>query len=170
MSRSATRSMPAFRNLASAALVFLAACSPQTPGDEDASSPDVAAVAGTDGSNTEPIAAPTSTPESAAPDAALPPPDAERRYVGRWAADAGMCRDAAWVFTRDRLETAGSVVCDFTEVTDAPGGYDIAARCFAEAPPQADSFRLRFAESAGAMLIEGSSVLADAGLVYCGPG
>lgn len=79
-----------------------------------------------------------------------------------------MCRSGAWVFTRDHLATAGGVSCDFTKVREAPGGYDIVARCTADGRAKDDTIRLRFAESAQAMLVEGSQTLDDVGLVYCG--
>lgn len=106
---------------------------------------------------------------SLAPLGADPPrPLAEReRFVGRWAADEAMCARAAWRFDADRLETPAGSVCRFTEVREVPGGYDIAARCTAEAPERDDILKLRFPESAGGMLFESESI-ADAGLVRCG--
>lgn len=99
---------------------------------------------------------------------ALPPDDRALRFVGRWATEVNACESAAWLFTADRMETPAGSVCTFGDVTPVEGGYDIAARCTAEAPERDDTIRLRFAESAGAMLFESESV-ADAGLVYCGP-
>ncbi|MDQ8755029.1 hypothetical protein RCO27_02200 [Sphingosinicella sp. LHD-64] len=98
----------------------------------------------------------------------LPPDDRALRFVGRWAAEVGMCRSQAWVFTHERLTTPAGSVCEFGDITPVDGGYDIAARCTAEAPPRDDTIRLRFAESARAMLFESESV-AGSGLVYCGP-
>lgn len=98
----------------------------------------------------------------------LPPPDAEYRYVGRWAATEQLCTSGAWRFAPKRLDTAGEVSCAFDSVDKVPGGYDIHANCTAEAPPQPDTIKLRFAESAQAMLVE-SRVLSSAGLIYCGP-
>lgn len=98
----------------------------------------------------------------------LPPDDRALRFVGRWAAEEPSCRGQAWRFTADGLETPAGSVCRFGDITPVDGGYDIAARCTAEAPEQADTIRLRFAESAHAMLFE-SNVIADTGLVYCGP-
>ena len=57
-------------------------------------------------------------------------------------------------------------MCQFTEVEEVPGGYDIKARCTAEGPEQEDVLEIRFAESAGAMLFESQSI-ADAGLISC---
>jgi hypothetical protein len=109
-----------------------------------------------------------------------PPPDADinasleevagleapPRFVGRWAAEEGLCADTAWRFTARELHTPAGSVCRFTEVREVPGGYDIEARCTAEAPERDDQLRLRFPESAGGMLFESESI-ADAGLVSC---
>ncbi len=88
------------------------------------------------------------------------------RFVGRWAADARACRTAAWEFTGTSLATPAGSVCRFSRVTEVPGGYDIASRCTAEGPPADDVLRLRFAQSARALLFE-SGTIADAGLVAC---
>ena len=109
-----------------------------------------------------------------------PPPDADvnasleevagleprARYFGRWAVADEFCRDSTWRFTERELTTPAGSICRFTDVREVPGGYDIAARCTAEAPEQDDRIRLRFPESAGGMLFE-SDVIADAGLVRC---
>ena len=110
----------------------------------------------------------------------LPPPDADLnasleevsgleprpRYFGRWAVGEDFCRDTTWRFTERELTTPAGSVCRFTDIREVPGGYDIAARCTAEAPEQDDRIRLRFPESARGMLFE-SDVIADAGLVRC---
>ena len=88
------------------------------------------------------------------------------RFVGRWAAEAPMCETAAWRFTERELTTPAGSVCRFEQVREAPGGYDIAARCTAEGPEEEDGIAIRFAESADAMLFESGSI-ADAGLVRC---
>lgn len=98
----------------------------------------------------------------------LPPADAQLRYVGRWAAESRLCADRAWVFGSDSLRTPAGSSCSFIEIESVPGGYDIAATCTAEGPPASDTIRLRFAESARAMIFE-SEAVADAGLVHCGP-
>ena len=64
------------------------------------------------------------------------------------------------------MRTPAGSVCRFAEVREVPGGYDIAARCTAEAPEQDDVLRLRFAESAGGMMFHSASI-AEAGLVRC---
>jgi hypothetical protein len=91
------------------------------------------------------------------------------RFVGRWAATEAQCGQEAWRFTPTQLTTPAGSVCLFEEVRVAPGGYDIAARCTAEAPEREDEIRLRFPQSAGGMTFESASI-ADAGLVRCGNG
>jgi hypothetical protein len=97
----------------------------------------------------------------------LPEPSEGLRFVGRWAADERSCTSAAWVFTQTTLRTPAGSVCSFDQVTPVPGGYDIQATCTAEAPPASDTLKIRFAESAKAMLFE-SETIADTGLVFCG--
>ncbi len=91
------------------------------------------------------------------------PEQASYRFIGRWAADVRSCDAAAWTFASDRLRSADGKNCRFTDVREAAGGYDIAARC---APGGNDTIEIRFAESARAMLIT-SPVVGDAGLVRC---
>ena len=97
---------------------------------------------------------------------ALHPDDAQYRFVGRWAAEAPLCENAAWRFTVSELRTPTGAVCLFTDVRTVDGGYDIAARCTADGSEQEDELRIRFAESAGAMLFE-SEHNADEGLIRC---
>jgi len=101
-------------------------------------------------------------PAPAAPEPEAAPP----RYVGRWAAKLELCRDGAWDFQQRHLSTAGEVSCDFDRVDEAQGGYDIAAICLAEGSRAPDRIKLRFAESAGAMLVE-SKTFAPVGLIRC---
>lgn len=96
------------------------------------------------------------------------PPTGAFRFVGLWAAEAGMCDGQAWRFTRESLETPAGSVCKFVNAVQADGGYNISARCTSEGPPVDDNLTIRFAESAQAMLFEAESI-ADAGLIYCGP-
>lgn len=115
---------------------------------------------------------PVSRPEAEAkpahnPLGALPPADRPQRFVGRWAASEDYCEGKAWRFTATSLSTPAGSECRFTKVDKVPGGYDIAARCTAEGPETADRIKLRFAESARAMLFE-SKTIAGAGLVWCG--
>jgi hypothetical protein len=91
---------------------------------------------------------------------------ASYRFIGRWATDVRNCHALAWRFTATSLSTPAGSRCTFTKVTEVPGGYDVAARCTAEGPVVRDTLRLRFAESAKALLFESDSIV-DAGLVRC---
>jgi hypothetical protein len=97
----------------------------------------------------------------------LPSPGPQLRFVGKWAANEKSCRSAAWQFTATSLRTPAGSSCKFDEVSDVPGGYDVEATCTAEGPPAPDTLKIRFAESAKAMLFE-STTIADAGLIFCG--
>jgi hypothetical protein len=97
----------------------------------------------------------------------LPPPGPQPRFVGKWAADQKSCDSAAWAFTTTALRTPAGSSCQFGQISEVPGGYDIQATCTAEAPPKADTLKIRFAESAKAMLFS-SKTIADTGLVFCG--
>jgi hypothetical protein len=98
--------------------------------------------------------------------AKLPPANAALRFVGTWAANQAECSSKPWIFTDKALAGSGPH-CDFYKVSKSPGGYDIAATCPAKEPVHTDLIRLRFAESAGAMLVE-SNAIPPTGLVYCG--
>ena len=99
-------------------------------------------------------------------EAKLPPANAALRFVGTWAANQAECSSKPWIFTDKALAGSGPQ-CDFYKVSKSPGGYDIAATCPAKEPVHTDLIRLRFAESAGAMLVE-SNAIPPTGLVYCG--
>ena len=160
------------------ATAALAACSPAPSDNATRQTATPAASAGSPGpapaaasSAAPPEAAPSLTPlPSPAPTTAtgkLPPADAANRYVGRWAARENLCKSGAWRFEPERLVTAGEVVCDFDHVGKVPGGYDITAMCRAEGETSKDTIKLRFAESAHAMLVQ--SKMWDVGLIYCEP-
>jgi hypothetical protein len=97
----------------------------------------------------------------------LPPADAALRFVGKWAKDQAGCASKPWTFTQKALATKDGPNCSFYEVTKVPGGYDVAAECPAKQPVHTDLIRLRFAESARAMLVE-SNAIEPTGLIYCG--
>ena len=100
----------------------------------------------------------------------LPPPNATTpRYVGLWAASAQGCADPAWRFEERGVSTQGEVSCAFNTVTLTNNGYDIAATCHAEAPPEQQQIQLSFAESARAMMIAGGPWQQGTSLVYCAP-
>ena len=97
----------------------------------------------------------------------LPPANAELRFVGLWATDKANCASHGWRFTADALTGPDAPHCSFYKVTKMPGGYDLAARCPAKKPIELDLIKLRFAESARAMLVE-SNAIRPTGLIYCG--
>ena len=161
------------KRLAFAASLALAACS-QPPANEAAPTDAMTSPA----SNASPLPSPSSAPTTAATPTTsadsgepgkLPPANGVTpRYVGRWAATAQLCASGAWRFYATHLETAGEVSCSYNRVDKVPGGYDLHATCTAEAPPAPDLIKLRFAESAQAMLVD-SNTLKSTGLIYCGP-
>ncbi len=97
----------------------------------------------------------------------LPPPGPSPRFIGNWAADQKSCGSRAWQFAATTLRTPAGSSCSFTKVTEVPGGYDVQATCTAEGPAAEDVLKIRFAESAKAMLLE-SRTITDTGLVFCG--
>jgi hypothetical protein len=97
----------------------------------------------------------------------LPAPGVGPRFVGKWAADEKSCQSAAWQFTDSTVKTPAGASCSFDHVTEVPGGYDIQATCKAKGAAAPDTLKLRFAESAKALLFD-SKTLGSAGLAYCG--
>ncbi|HET8750590.1 MAG TPA: hypothetical protein VFM42_07600 [Sphingomicrobium sp.] len=97
----------------------------------------------------------------------LPPADAALRFVGTWAKDPAGCTSNPWRFTAKALTVRDGPNCTFYKVSKAPGGYDIAAQCPGKEPIHTDLIKLRFAESARAMLVE-SNAISPMGLIYCG--
>lgn len=91
--------------------------------------------------------------------------EASYRFIGRWAGDVRKC-GTPWRFTATSLKTPDGAVCSFSKAAEVPGGYDVAGSCTAKGPPKDDLLKLRFAESARALLIE-SRTLGEAGLVRC---
>ena len=98
---------------------------------------------------------------------ALPPSDAALRFVGTWAKSRSDCTSKPWRFTADKLTAEDGPDCSIYKVSKVPGGYDLAAQCPAKKPIPTDLIKLRFAESARAMLVE-SNAIAPMGLIYCG--
>jgi hypothetical protein len=109
----------------------------------------------------EPVAPPPAGASARASEAAEAP-----FFVGRWAAREELCDDGAWVFTERGVSTAGEVSCTFDSAQRVPAGFEIAATCTAEGPPAPYDIRLRYAESAQALLVEGGP-FADIGLIAC---
>jgi hypothetical protein len=97
----------------------------------------------------------------------LPRPSAALRFVGTWAHSRAECGSRPWRFTAEKISAAGGPNCSIYKVSEAPGGYDLAANCPAKTPEPTDLIKLRFAESASAMLVE-SNAISPTGLVYCG--
>ena len=97
----------------------------------------------------------------------LPPANAALRFVGRWATKQENCASKPWHFTTRELTVSGGPHCSFYNVAKVPGGYDVAAQCPTKEPIHTDLIKLRFAESAQAMLVE-SNAINPTGLIYCG--
>ena len=97
----------------------------------------------------------------------LPPADAALRFVGLWAHDRSECASKGWRFTADALSATGGPHCSIYKVTKVEGGYDLAVKCPAKKPEPTDLIKLRFAESARAMLVE-SNAISPSGLIFCG--
>ena len=97
----------------------------------------------------------------------LPAAGATPRFVGNWAKDQQSCESAVWKFTDSTLRTPEGENCSFNRVNETAGGYDIQATCSAKDGPQSELLKVRFAESAKAMLLD-SREMKNAGLVFCG--
>jgi hypothetical protein len=97
----------------------------------------------------------------------LPPSGAALRFVGRWAKDQANCASRPWTFTEDALIAKDGPHCSVYNVKAVPGGYDLAVECPAKKPDPTDLIKLRFAQSARAMLVE-SNAIEPMGLIYCG--
>lgn len=96
----------------------------------------------------------------------LPSPDQSPRYLGMWATTVDDCDEPPIRFEADRVSTLGEVSCEFNTVTPTQAGYEIAATCYAEAPPAPYTIRISFAESARAMMTTGAPWAATS-FVYC---
>ena len=149
-----------------AALLVLAACSqkPGPPENQGAANEKVTAEANVSGNVTAMANQSNATGNETAK---LPPASSAHRFVGTWATSQANCKSKPWIFTADSLHATGGPECSFYKVSNAPGGYDIAATCPTKQPVHTDLFKLRFAESAGAMLVE-SNAISPTGLIYCG--
>lgn len=106
------------------------------------------------------------TPAAAAPAPGEPP--ARPRYVGRWAANEGLCAGGAWTFRREGLSTAGEVSCDFEGVAVVDDGYEIAAACVAQAPPEQARIHLAFGPGDRTMTVTGGPFASPPPLIRCG--
>ena len=108
----------------------------------------------------------TNAPGAESRTGVLPSADAAVRYLGTWASSVANCKSKPWRFKRDSLDVANGPRCSFYNVAKVPGGYDIAAQCPTKQPIHTDLIKLRFAQSARAMLVE-SNAISPTGLVYC---
>jgi len=151
-----------------AILLALTACSPKPgpPENQATANEKLAAEANVSGNIAEASVGPANNAAASAQPSTLPPADAGLRFVGTWAASKAECTSKPWKFAADALSGSGPH-CSFYKVSKAPGGYDIAATCPAKEPVHSDLIKLRFAESAGAMLVE-SNAISPSGLIYCG--
>jgi len=104
-----------------------------------------------------------------------PPPPAQPQtaapvsYVGLWAASADLCANPPWRIQDRAISTQGEVHCDFNDVREVPGGYDVDATCYAEAPPAPYMLQLRLTETPHTLTITGGPWPADTRLIACGP-
>jgi hypothetical protein len=151
------------RRLAIAAAMLLAACGQksQPPGSNVVAGTPPKVAAETAGANSGANAA------AANETGVVPPANAAMRYVGTWARSKADCASKPWRFTAKSLKAKDGPQCSFYNVAKAPGGYDIGAECPTKQPIHEDLIKLRFGESAGAMLVE-SNAIPPTGLVYCG--
>ena len=151
--------------VATAAVLVLAACNQarQLPENQATATEKITAEANTSGGEAEL----TLANQGAASGKALPPATAALRFVGTWAATEQECASKPWRFTAEALKVEGGPQCSFYKISAAPGGYNIAATCPSKTPVHTDLIRLRFAESAQAMLVE-SNAIPPTGLIYCG--
>jgi len=152
------------RRLAVVAAVLLAGCGQNAHRAANESNLAASAPAAAANSST-----PAANVASAASNAigALPPADNPLRFVGVWATSEANCTTKPWRFTENKLTATDGPKCSIYKVTKAPGGFDLAATCPGKKPVETDLIRLRFAESARAMLVE-SNAISPTGLIYCG--
>jgi hypothetical protein len=104
----------------------------------------------------DPGEAPAATPAAAAvpaPGSGLP------AYVGRWAETAGLCGPSPWIFTPDRLDTAGETACWWNagEAVRAGAVTRVAGFCAAESAEKPHALTLTTAPGgAGTLKVEGA--------------
>ena len=153
---------------AAAILLGLAACSHKAgpPENQTTANEKVTAEANVSGNITG-VTVEESNGPAASPASKLPPATSAHRFVGTWAGSKAECKSKLWTFTADTLTATGGPKCSFYKVSKGPAGYDIAATCPTKEPVHTDLVKLRFSESAGAMLVE-SNAIPPTGLIYCG--
>lgn len=150
------------RMVAASLAIVLGACNQHRLGnqasvDEKVTEPKAAVVANAEAN--------ASAAENSA--ASLPAANAAMRFIGTWAHSKAECASRPWTFSAKALTVEGGPQCSFYHVSAAPGGYNLAATCPTKKPVHTDLIKLRFAQSAQAMLVE-SNAIPPTGLVYCG--
>ena len=153
------------RAVALAALALLAGCGQKTQAPPNKGAPAGNTAVNDIGANAAETNAASSMPGGAP--TSLPPGDAGLRFVGRWATTKENCASKPWVFTKDELTATDGPHCSIYKVSEIAGGYDLAVQCPAKKPDPTDLIKVRFAESAQAMLLE-SNAIEPMGLIYCG--
>ncbi|MDO8411543.1 MAG: hypothetical protein Q7S93_15925 [Phenylobacterium sp.] len=112
--------------------------------------------------------APSLAPEpSATADAPVSDATGQPAYVGRWAASPAMCASRAWDFRHDGLSAPGDVACRFEGVAALDDGYEIAALCTSQAPPESRRLHLSFGPAGRTMSVEGAPSGEAPSLVRC---
>lgn len=145
----------------------LAACSPAP--EPVANTSTTGSLGGTaPAANDAAIGAPSEAHDDPAADAAPPADGAPARFVGRWAANPGLCRDGAWRFEEKKLATAGEVSCGFESVTHVANGYDVKATCLAEGITSTEIIALRFPDGGNARMSVESKTFRPITLERCG--
>ena len=151
-------------------VLLLAACGPKAAQNQDSANEKSATASSNGNAPAAEAAGNEDNPAAAAAEnrgGVLPAAGAAVRYLGTWATSRANCASKPWRFTRDALNATDGPRCSFYNVAKVPGGYDVAAQCPTKQPIHTDLIKLRFAESAGAMLLE-SNAIAPTGLIYCG--
>ncbi|MDP1616361.1 hypothetical protein [Phenylobacterium sp.] len=83
-------------------------------------------------------------------------PTGQPPYVGRWAANPALCANRAWEFRHDGLTAPGDVACRFEGVAALDKGYEIAALCTSQAPPESRRLNLSFGSTGWTMSVQGA--------------
>jgi len=160
------------RRLLLGGVLFLSACGAKSPSNDanlkgNQAEPATAATASAANESEANSGEASSPPESGNALGTLPPEETALRFVGTWATSQANCALKAWRFTDDEITATDGPHCSIYKVSKVPGGYDLAAQCPSKKPVPTDLIKVRFAESARAMLVE-SNAISPMGLVYCG--
>lgn len=140
------------RSLIMIATVGLAACSPAPEPTTNTSA--TGSLGGTAPvANDTAIGAPSAAHDDPVANKAPTAGDTPARFVGRWAANPGLCQNGAWRFEEKKLATAGEVSCAFDGIVHVADGYDVTAKCLAEGVTSEEVIALRFPDG-GKMTVE----------------